>query len=182
MTAQGLYISEHPRLQVAMSVFEFGEATPRVHGDHADVLLWISEQLKLFPGLVLRVEGHGQPGAPEPVASELAWARAVNLGLLMDYRYKVPCDRVHLTHRSNVHPRYEDEDQCRRVELLMIYSTLLESPDPEWPTKTLAELQAEFSSELADKDVVAEIASELADTSSASSSSTSSSSSSSSHD
>jgi len=113
-----LFVLEHPRKEVILQVFGFASATPQWNLHASRTLEEFAELLEQYPSLEIRIEGHGQPGAPEPIASTLAWQRADFTAEELNTRHNVPRNRMDVLHQSNNCPRYlDDPDANRRVEL-----------------------------------------------------------------
>jgi len=115
-----LHIAEQPYLAATLHLFGFASARPNL--DHAanGILAAFAAALRDYPETRVKIEGHGQPGAPEPIASSLALQRAENIAAALVSFHGVARERMEVTHNSNRTPRYSNPDLNRRVELSLI--------------------------------------------------------------
>jgi len=116
-TLHDLHRAEMPLLEAVLCIFDFASTTPEYDDESIAAMSTFAATLRDYPRLFLKVEGHGQPGAPEPLASTLARERADLVAEEFQSRFGVAPGRLKITHRSNKCPRFEDPDKNRRVEL-----------------------------------------------------------------
>lgn len=119
-TLHDLHRAEMPLLTAVLCIFDFASTTPEYDDESIAAMSTFAATLRDHPRLFLKVEGHGQPGAPEPLASTLARERADLVADEFQSRFGVAPGRLKITHQSNRCPRFEDPEKNRRVELSII--------------------------------------------------------------
>lgn len=119
-TLHELYRAETPSLEAVLCIFGFASTEPHYDEESRNIMSHFVAILNEYPQLTLLVEGHGQPGAPEPLASDLAKQRAEVVSKEFQKCYSVSRRRIEITHRSNKCPRFADPEQNRRVELSLL--------------------------------------------------------------
>jgi len=132
-----LYFAEVPSPEAVLCIFDFASVEPEFDEETVATMKQFAEALAEHPKLQLRIVGHGQPGAPEPLASNLAMQRAEEVKLQFMSAHGICSQRMQVTHCSNKMPRFRDPDKNRRVELSVVLSSrrvVLQpiSFEPEW--------------------------------------------------
>jgi len=117
-----LHIAEIPSMEVVLCIFGFASTDPEFDTETTITMRKFAELLRQHTQLKLKIVGHGQPGAPEPLASNLAQQRAENVAREFTCAHGIPLERMVLSHCSNRKPRFSNSEKNRRVELSIITS------------------------------------------------------------
>merc|ERR1712039_524465 len=112
-----LHVAETASMEAVLCIFGFASTNPQFDEDTVCTMRKFSDLLKKHTQLKLKIVGHGQPGAPEPLASQLAMERAENVAKEFIRAHGLSSQRMILTHCSNRQPRYSSNEKNRRVEL-----------------------------------------------------------------
>eukprot|EP00930_Biecheleria_cincta_P048649 TRINITY_DN33929_c0_g1_i1.p1 TRINITY_DN33929_c0_g1~~TRINITY_DN33929_c0_g1_i1.p1 ORF type:complete len:146 (-),score=18.39 TRINITY_DN33929_c0_g1_i1:318-716(-) len=107
-------------MEAVLCIFGFASTEPNFDEQTVTTMKQFAELLQRFPKMKLQIVGHGQPGAPEPLASNLAKRRAKNVADEFKRSHGLTSDRMLLTHCSNRQPRFSDSEKNRRVELSIV--------------------------------------------------------------
>merc|ERR1712151_1487557 len=100
-TLRDLRIAETPSMEAVLCIFGFASTEPHFDEETSNTMAKFAELLREYSQVQLQIVGHGQPGAPEPLASDLAQERADNVASEFARRHGVPVDRMVLSHCSN---------------------------------------------------------------------------------
>jgi len=117
---EDLHAAEKPSLNVTLQIFGFASSEPNFDEKTQETLSEYAGLLSRHPEVRVQIEGHGQPGAPEPIASTLARERAEKVAEELQLHHSVSRDRMWVTHCSNRCPRFQDPNRNRRVEMSII--------------------------------------------------------------
>lgn len=117
-----LHIAENAVMEAVLCIFGFASTEPDFDEQTVSTMKQFAKLVQRFPQTKLQVVGHGQPGAPEPLASNLAKRRAKNVADEFQRSHGLTLDRILLTHCSNRQPRFSDPEKNRRVELSIVGS------------------------------------------------------------
>lgn len=126
-TLRALHRAETPSMEAVLCMFGFASRLPKFDDTTRRTLKEFAALLNRHPLLHVSVEGHSQPGAPEPIASNLALERAELIAKEMHDNYGVDRSRIRIAHHSNRRPRFPDMDRNRRVELSVFEAPVVAS-------------------------------------------------------
>lgn len=148
MSLRDLRIAETPSMEAVLCIFGFASTEPHFDDETVDTMAQFAELLREYSELQLQIEGHGQPGAPEPLASNLAQERADNVAIEFTRKHGVPSARMKLGHCSNRNPRYRDAEKNRRVELSVVSSMSTKSQTRPSRSSILGRLASRMSMDM----------------------------------